>query len=146
MPRKKAARRPDEHSNRTDQKQAHSRHSNADRNKTGSPDLDPYEIDFLPEFQQGRGPRDPFVNDYGVVIGDHEYDSSQSPLNQWSKETDPTVMAGDEWIHPYKDIGFQTDENRDYFEKGIAPDTGKRFMHPVKDAAVQVQYTREHRE
>lgn len=98
--------------------------------------LDPLEIEFLPEFQEGRGTHEPFVNEHGVVIGDHEYDSPASPLNRWSKDTDPSVMAGDEWVHPYKDIGFRTKENRDYFERGI-PLQGGMFMHPDKDVAYE---------
>lgn len=93
------------------------------------PELDPFEINFRPEFRQGRGPRAPFVNSQGVVIGDHDYESANSPLANWTADTDPAVMAGDEWVHPYKDIGFLTDENRDYFERGIAPSAGI-FMHP----------------
>ena len=100
-------------------------------------ELDPFEIEFLPEFTKGRGPREPFINEHGVMIGDHIYDSPQSPLNQWSKETDPAVMSGDEWVHPYKDIGFHSSENRDYFERGIAPQSGI-FMHPDKDVAYEV--------
>jgi hypothetical protein len=97
-------------------------------------DLDPFEINFLPQFKQGRGPKGPFINPYGVVIGDHEYVSEQSPLEQWTENTDPAVMAGDQWVHPYKDIGFQTTENREYFEQGITPHSGI-FMHPDKNAA-----------
>jgi hypothetical protein len=97
-------------------------------------DLDPYEIEFLPQFRQGRGSHKPFTNQYGVVIGDHDYVSEQSPLEQWTENTDPSVMAGDQWVHPYKDIGFQTEENRDYFERGIEPQSGI-FMHPDKNAA-----------
>lgn len=96
--------------------------------------LDPFEIEFLPEFRKGRGPEEPFVNPYGVTIGDHEYDSPQSPLNEWSTDTDPAVMAGDMWVHPFKDVGFHTQENRDYFEKGVSP-KGGIYMHPFKDAA-----------
>jgi hypothetical protein len=99
-------------------------------------DLDPFEIEFLPEFEENRGPRQPFVNKYGVLIGDHMYESSNSPLNEWTTNTDPFVMAGDEWVHPFKDIGFQTEENREYFERGIAPQGG-RFMHPDKDVAYE---------
>lgn len=99
-------------------------------------ELDPFEINFLPEFQQGRGPREVFVNEHGVVIGDHEYESPESPLNQWSTETDPEIMSGDQWVHPYKDIGFYTEENRDYFEKGISPQAGI-FMHPSIDVAYE---------
>jgi hypothetical protein len=98
--------------------------------------LDPYEINFLPEFTEGRGPREPFVNEYGVTIGDHQYASPESPLEQWSKDTDPFVMIGDQWVHPFKDIGFQTEENRNLFEKGIFPSAqGSRYMHPTQDAA-----------
>lgn len=94
------------------------------------PSLDPYEIDFLPEFRGGkRGPEAPFVNDYGVVIGDHDYESPDSPLQQWSRNTEPSVMAGEQWVHPYKDIGFRTRENRDLFEKGVPPGPGM-FTHP----------------
>jgi len=99
----------------------------------GDPSLDPFEIEFAPEHRD-RGPRGAFVNEHGVVIGDHDYESPQSPLENWSKDTDPTVMAGDEWVHPYKDIGFQTEENRDYFEKGIPP-KGGIYMHPTVDVA-----------
>lgn len=87
--------------------------------KEDDPALDPFEISFLPQFKQGRGRREPFVNEYGVVIGDHDYESPNSPLNQWSVDTDPAIMAGDEWVHPFKDIGFQTPENRELFERGI---------------------------
>lgn len=97
---------------------------------TDDPNLDPYEIEFRPEFREGRGPKAPFVNDYGVVIGDHDYASPNSPLEQWTEETDPYEMSGDQWVHPYKDIGFRTRENRDLFEKGIAPASGT-FMHPA---------------
>ncbi|CAM4477103.1 DUF3905 domain-containing protein [Paenibacillus tarimensis] len=93
------------------------------------PELDPYEIDFLPEFRQNRGPRGPFLNSQGVVIGDHDYDSPQSPLHNWSSDTDPAVMSGEEWVHPFKDIGFRTEENRQLFEKGIRPQSGI-YMHP----------------
>lgn len=95
---------------------------------------DPYQIDFLPEFREGRGPQEPFVNEYGVVIGDRKYSSENSPLNQWSTDTDPAIMSGDQWVHPFNDIGFETAENRDYFEKGIPP-KGGRFMHPTKDVS-----------
>lgn len=104
------------------------------RDQTGQEDLDPFEINFLPEFRKGRGPRKPFVNSFGVVIGDHDYESENSPLEQWTTDTDPAVMAGDQWVHPFKDIGFHSNENRDYFEKGIPPQSGI-FMHPDKNSA-----------
>ena len=104
--------------------------------KESDPELDPFEINFLPQFEQNRGPRQPFVNSHGVLIGDHVYESPESPLMQWDKNTDPAVMAGDEWVHPFKDIGFHTAENRDYFEQGISLQSGT-FMHPDKDVAYE---------
>lgn len=103
-------------------------------------EFDPYEINFLPQFEKGRSPRKAFLNKYGVLIGDHMYESPDSPLQQWSTNTDPAIMSGDEWVHPFKDIGFQTEENREFFEKGIVPEGGTRggrFMHPDKDVAYE---------
>ncbi len=111
----------------------------------GDPKLDPFEIEFLPQFEKGRDPKGAFINKYGVVIGDHEYESEASPLNHWSENTDPSVMAGDEWVHPYKDIGFQTAENREYFEKGVPPKGGV-FMHPTRDAAYEGSIEQENEE
>jgi hypothetical protein len=92
------------------------------------------QTDFLPEFTDEKRDPSPFVNEFGVIIGDGKYNSPQSPLNQWSKDTDPAIMAGDQWVHPYNDIGFNTKENRDYFEKGIVP-KGSPFMHPTIDVS-----------
>lgn len=100
----------------------------------GAVEPDPFEINFLPEFREGRGPQEPFINEYGVLIGDHMYASPHSPLEQWTEETDPEIMSGDIWVHPYKDIGFHSAENKDYFEKGILPGSA-HFMHPHQDVA-----------
>jgi hypothetical protein len=102
----------------------------------GDPELDPYEINFLSKYKEDRGPRGAFVNEHGVVIGDHDYESPQSPLEQWNKDVDPFVMAGDEWVHPYKDIGFRTEENRGIFEEGVPP-KGGIYMHPYLDVAYE---------
>mgnify|MGYP002620981720 FL=1 len=117
-------------------KSKENRLENEPQDETGAAP-DPFEINFLPQFLRNRGPREPFVNKHGVVIGDHEYESEHSPLQNWSTDVDPAVMAGDEWVHPFKDIGFHTDENRDYFEKGIPPQSGV-FMHPDKDVAYEM--------
>ena len=50
----------------------------------------------------------PFENKHGVVIGDSKYASPNSPLEKWSENTDPEIMAGDEWVHPTNDIGWNT--------------------------------------
>ena len=107
-----------------------------DAERESASELDPFEIEFLPEFEEGRGPREPFVNQHGVLIGDHEYASEHSPLEQWSADTDPAIMAGDEWVHPFKDIGFHTAENKDYFERGIEPQGGI-FTHAEQDVAYE---------
>lgn len=101
----------------------------------GNPEWDPYEISFSEEYiQQHKKHRRAFVNRYGVIIGDHQYDSPNSPLHQWSEEIDPEIMSGDEWVHPLKDIGFHSDQNRNFFEQGIAP-SGGIMNHPAEDAA-----------
>jgi hypothetical protein len=74
----------------------------------------------------------PFKNSQGVTIGDSLYASSNSPLENWSDETDPEVMAGDEWVHPTNDIGWNTTENRELLESKKKPQAYP-FMHPTKD-------------
>ncbi|MGE5705015.1 MAG: DUF3905 domain-containing protein, partial [Clostridia bacterium] len=69
-------------------------------NKVGIDSTMPHQID-APDFKQSSMEmKKPFVNEHGVVIGDSFYNSAESPLNQWSTDTDPSVMAGDEWVHP----------------------------------------------
>nr|WP_246120337.1 DUF3905 domain-containing protein [Cohnella terricola] len=98
--------------------------------------MDPFEIEFRSELRADRGPREPFVNAYGVVIGDHDYESENSPLEQWSNETDPAAMAGEQWVHPYKDIGFLESKNRDWFERGIP--FSRPFMHPTHSTSASI--------
>lgn len=93
----------------------------------------PHQIDAPDYKQANREMQPPFINEFGVVIGDSFYDSPESPLNQWSTETDPSVMAGDRWVHPTNDIGWNTPENRDILE-GIRP-KGQPFMHPTIDVS-----------
>lgn len=77
----------------------------------------------------------PFVNKHGVVIGDSYYSSPNSPLENWSRDTDPAIMAGDEWIHPTNDIGWNTAENRELLESKRRPQASP-FMHPTKDVSI----------
>ncbi|MGG1400147.1 DUF3905 domain-containing protein [Bacillus salipaludis] len=74
----------------------------------------------------------PFVNKHGVVIGDSMYASENSPLENWTDETDPEIMAGDEWVHPTNDIGWNTTENKELLESKRKP-KAYPFMHPSKD-------------
>jgi hypothetical protein len=76
----------------------------------------------------------PFVNEHGVTIGDSLYNSDNSPLNNWSDDVDPAIMAGDQWVHPTNDIGWNTSENRELIEKDI-PSQGVPFMHSTKDVS-----------
>lgn len=78
-------------------------------------------------------PEAPFINKYGVVIGDSRYSSEGSPLENWSAETDPEIMAGEEWVHPTNDIGWNSPENRELLEANRKPDAP--FQHPDKDVS-----------
>jgi hypothetical protein len=102
-----------------------------------SPILDetqPHQID-APSFKgTGIKMQPPFVNKYGVVIGDSKYNSPNSPLNQWSENIDPSIMSGDEWVHPTNDIGWNTEENRELLEAKRRPH-GSPFMHPSIDVS-----------
>jgi hypothetical protein len=77
---------------------------------------------------------EPFINEHGVIIGDNFYDSPNSPLNNWSTEIDPAIMAGDEWVHPVNDIGWNTRENQELLRTGKIPQ-GVPFMHPTQDVS-----------
>jgi hypothetical protein len=76
----------------------------------------------------------PFINEHGVVIGDSLYSSPNSPLESWTENTDPEIMAGDEWVHPTNDIGWNTAENRELLESKKKPQAYP-FMHPDKDVS-----------
>jgi hypothetical protein len=71
---------------------------------------------------------------HGVVIGDSFYDSENSPLNNWSDDVDPAIMAGDQWVHPTNDIGWNTSENKELIESNTPPQ-GVPFMHSTKDVS-----------
>ena len=93
----------------------------------------PHQIS-APDYKDvSRAMQKPFMNEFGVVIGDSFYDSPHSPLNQWSTDTDPSVMAGDRWVHPTNDIGWNTTENRALLKD---EEVGtERFMHPTLDVS-----------
>lgn len=94
----------------------------------------PHQI-HAPSFRHtGRKIQKPFVNSYGVVIGDSYYNSTQSPLNHWSEEIDPEVMAGPEWVHPTNDIGWNTNENRQLLEQNTLNEP-ENFSHPYIDTS-----------
>lgn len=76
----------------------------------------------------------PFTNKHGVVIGDSKYSSENSPLENWSTNTDPAIMSGPEWVHPTNDIGWNSSENRELLEKKRNPQAYP-FMHPTKDVS-----------
>jgi hypothetical protein len=94
----------------------------------------PHQIN-APSFKEtGIKVQPPFINKYGVTIGDSLYSSPNSPLENWSTDTDPSIMSGDEWVHPTNDIGWNTTENKELLESKRKPQ-GYPFMHPTKDVS-----------
>lgn len=97
-----------------------------------SPILDetlPHQMNF-PSFKgTGKQMQQPFINQYDVVIGDSKYNSKNSPLNNWSDEVDPAIMAGEEWIHPTNDIGWISEENQEVLQNKT-DGVEDSFMHP----------------
>jgi hypothetical protein len=94
----------------------------------------PHQINS-PDFKDtGMKIEPPFVNKHGVIIGDSIYGSDSSPLENWSSDTDPAIMSGDEWVHPTNDIGWNSEENRELIEGKRKPQ-GVPFMHPSKDVS-----------
>ena len=94
----------------------------------------PHQIN-APSFKDtGIEMKAPFKNEHGIIIGDSLYASENSPLENWTDETDPAVMAGDEWVHPTNDIGWNTSENRELLEEKRKPQAYP-FMHPTKDVS-----------
>ena len=94
----------------------------------------PHQIN-APSFEgTGIQMKPPFVNKHGVTIGDSLYSSNNSPLENWSDQTDPAIMAGDEWVHPTNDIGWNSPENRELLESKRKPQAYP-FMHPTKDVS-----------
>lgn len=94
----------------------------------------PHQINS-PSFEgTGMKMEPPFVNKHGVVIGDSHYASENSPLEKWTADMDPAIMAGDDWVHPTNDIGWNTTENRELLESKKKPQAYP-FMHPTKDVS-----------
>ena len=77
----------------------------------------------------------PFINKYGVMIGDSNYQSPDSPLEKWTDDTDPSIMSGQEWVHPTNDIGWNSAENRQLLEEKKKPNAYP-FMHPSIDTSM----------
>lgn len=60
-------------------------------------------------------------------------ETKKTPLDNWSKEVDPSIMAGDEWVDQDEDIGIKSEENKE-LEKGIMTQSSI-FMHPMHDVS-----------
>lgn len=109
------------------------------KNQNNSKRLDidntlPHQIS-APSFKgTGMNIQPTFRNKHGVVIGDSHYSSQNSPLENWSEDTDPAIMSGDEWVHPTNDIGWNTTENQEILEEKRAPQAYP-FMHPTIDVS-----------
>lgn len=102
--------------------------------KIGIDETLPHQIE-APSFKgTGIQMEPPFKNSQGVIIGDSYYASEHSPLENWSDEIDPSIMAGDEWVHPTNDIGWNTTENKELLERKRKPQAYP-FMHPTIDVS-----------
>ncbi|WP_053365989.1 DUF3905 domain-containing protein [Bacillus sp. FJAT-27245] len=106
-----------------------------DADELKRPEIDgtlPHQIN-APDFKgTGMAMEPPFMNEHNVIIGDSRYASPNSPLENWTEETDPEIMAGDQWVHPTNDIGWNTAENRGLLESKQKP-RAVPFMHPQID-------------
>jgi len=60
-------------------------------------------------------------------------EAKTTPLDHWSRDVDPAIMAGDEWVDKKEDFGNETTENKE-LEKEIFVQSGT-FMHPVHDVS-----------
>lgn len=60
-------------------------------------------------------------------------ESKLTPLDYWSKEVDPAIMAGDEWVDEDADFGNVSEENEE-MKRGIMTQSSI-FMHPVHDVS-----------
>jgi hypothetical protein len=94
----------------------------------------PHQINTPSWKEAGISMKDPFVNKFGVTIGDSFYNSEESPLNQWSDKIDPAIMSGDQWVHPTNDIGWNTPENRAMIE-AKSKQNSFPYTHPDKDVS-----------
>ncbi|MDQ0270816.1 DUF3905 domain-containing protein [Cytobacillus purgationiresistens] len=106
---------------------------NVTKDSFGIEETLPHQIE-APSFKgTGIELQPPFVNSYGVTIGDSHYSSDNSPLETWNENTDPSIMSGDEWVHPTNDIGWNTTENKELIESQKTPEYP--FSHPNKDVS-----------
>lgn len=60
-------------------------------------------------------------------------ENKDTPLDHWSKATDPAIMAGDEWVDHENDFGNKSVENEE-LTKGILTQSAI-FMHPIHDVS-----------
>lgn len=56
----------------------------------------------------------------------------ETPLDHWSRDIDPAIMSGDQWVDNENDPGTERRENQELLsgEKATPP---APFMHPVHD-------------
>ncbi len=60
-------------------------------------------------------------------------DRWQSPLDNWSTDIDPAIMAGDHWSTSERDAALKKEGKRDFRERPKA--FGAMFMHPTHDVS-----------
>ncbi|MCL6632653.1 MAG: DUF3905 domain-containing protein [Alicyclobacillus herbarius] len=55
----------------------------------------------------------------------------ETPLDHWSTDIDPVLMAGDEWVEDMEDPGTARAQSAD-------GDPAAQFMHPTQDTNYRV--------
>ena len=60
-------------------------------------------------------------------------EAKKTPLDYWSKDIDPAIMSGDEWVDIDDDYGNTREENEE-LKEGILTQSSI-FMHPTHDVS-----------
>ncbi|HEU4962281.1 MAG TPA: DUF3905 domain-containing protein [Bacilli bacterium] len=58
-----------------------------------------------------------------------------TPLDNWSKDIDPAIMSGDQWVDNDHDLGTTRRENIELMN-GTASPVMAPFMHPTHDVSM----------
>ena len=59
-----------------------------------------------------------------------------TPLENWSRDTDPFIMSGGQWVDNGHDLGTTRRENLEILGGNPSP-VSAPFMHPTHDASMR---------
>jgi hypothetical protein len=59
-----------------------------------------------------------------------------TPLDNWSRDVDPSIMSGDKWVDNDHDLGTTRRENIEIMN-GKASPVMAPFMHPTHDVSMR---------